>query len=89
MLRTFDVEVTGVVRVTFDDTPRPEGIMPDDEWREQMYGHIHTAEDLARFFAYNYAVNSVDRISRIDGFADRLDSEVQFEEVGQWETEIW
>lgn len=77
MMRKFEVEVAQVVIVEFDDTLRPEGIMPDEEWRAQMY-NIQTPAELAEHLAYNYVANGIDRLSMLDGFADRQDDEVEY-----------
>ena len=74
------VEVTTLVGVTFDDS-----LLPDDEWRSMFYD-IKTPNDLAKHLAYNYARNNA-RLSQLDGFADRDDKEVEFQEI-ETETEM-
>lgn len=65
----FRVTLTQVVTVEFNAS-----IMPDDEWRKQFYGSIRTPSDLAEHIAYNYAANGIERLSELDGFADKKDS---------------
>ncbi len=83
--RRFIVSVDQVLVIEFDDTEMPEGIVPNDEWRSQMY-KIHSPLELAEFFGYNILVNGVDRLTRIDGFADRRDDELTVVSLDHSET---
>lgn len=62
----FKFGIAAVVEVEIDDS-----LVPDDDWRKQFYGNIHTLKDVASMFAYNACANGVTRINVLDGFADR------------------
>src|SRR4051812_26320465 len=75
------VTVSKNVTVEFDAS-----IMPDDEWRSHFYNSIHTPANLAEHLAYNYVANDIDKLSSLDGFADKKDSQVRFEDHG-WDVD--
>lgn len=41
-----------------------------DEWREQFYRTIQTAEDVVAHFAFNALANGVTDVNRLEGWAD-------------------
>ncbi|MEM9354623.1 MAG: hypothetical protein AAGB04_00285 [Pseudomonadota bacterium] len=63
--------VQAIVEVDFD-----EEIMPDDDWREQFYRHIDDHDSLAEHFAENHVKNHIEKLTQLDGFADRADHEM-------------
>lgn len=46
-----------------------------DEWRDHMY-NFHTPGQVAEHLAFNYVKNRIERVTELDGFADRNDNEV-------------
>ena len=58
-----------------------------DEWREQFYRTIKTAEDVVAHFAYNAVANGVTDVSRLEGWADVDDDAVEIV-VEQIETHV-
>lgn len=48
-----------------------------DEWREQFYRTIKTAEDVVAHFAFNAVANGVTDVSRLEGWADVDDDAVE------------
>lgn len=76
--RTYRVEFSVCVDVTFDPREMPDGLTPDDDWRAHLYDDIGTPENMAEFLAYNRLANGIENISRIDGLADREDDECEF-----------
>lgn len=74
----FEVTLVASVTVEFNDD-----IVPDDDWREYMYGDIKTPKDLAMFLGYNCIANGTDKLSQLDGFADKKDSQCVYSAV-QW-----
>jgi len=83
MRRSLDVTVTVTVRVTFDDSPMPNGILPNDEWRRQYYDYYSVA-DVAEHLTFNFIRNQVTDVRELDGFADQPPAAVQFEQLGGW-----
>lgn len=79
MRRRFVCELTIDIHVEFDDD-----LMPDEEWRSVFYP-IHTIKDLAEHLAWNFGINNA-RLSDLDGFADRPDSDAGYFgcEVVEW-----
>jgi len=76
------------VRITVDvDVSFDPSIMPDDDWRKHFYGYVKTHDDLAAFLARNHVISGDGRLSRIDGFADRQDSQASCR-MADVETEI-
>ena len=69
MKKQFDVTFVCKVRVGID-----ESLTPDDEWRSHFYSYIKSLKDVAEHIAYNAVMNGIDKLSRLDGFADRDDS---------------
>lgn len=49
----------------------------DDDWRSHFY-RLTTVEQIASHIAYNFIVNGVYRVNRLDGFAN-LPDDVVFE----------
>ena len=47
--------------------------MVDDEWRSVLYD-LKTPEDIAAHLGYNFFVNGIRSLSRLDGWADQPDT---------------
>jgi len=77
----FVLTLSQTVYVEFDAS-----IMPDDDWRKHFYGSIKTPADLAEHLAYNYVANGIEKLSELDGFADKKDSQARFKDNG-WDVE--
>lgn len=65
---TFEVEVT----LTLSEDMLSAVLT--DEWRRQYYKLINS-QDVAEHLAYNFALNRVESLKRLDGFADRHDED--------------
>lgn len=72
--RRFLVGGTVEIDIEFNDD-----LLPDDEWREVFY-QIYTLEDLAKHLAWNLGIRNA-RLSPLDGFADRDDSQAHLIDV--------
>jgi hypothetical protein len=81
--QAYDVEVLTTVRVTVNDPGVIERITgPDgDEWREQMYP-LHSRDDVLAMLADNCARRGVERVNRLDGWADLPDDAATMESIG-------
>ncbi len=77
----FRVTVSQTVTVEFNAS-----IMPDDDWRKHFYGSIRSPANLAEHLAYNYVANGIEKLSNLDGFADKKDSLCKFSEGG-WDVD--
>lgn len=77
MIRKFVVQAEVEIEVEFNDE-----LLPDDEWRTQFY-EIYTLEDLAEHLAWNLGFNR-GRLSMLDGFADRPDSDAKASLDVEW-----
>jgi len=62
----FEVTITTVATLELDDAVLAA---VDDDWRKQMYAHIHTPEDVAEFVGFNMILRDL-RLRSIDGFAN-------------------
>lgn len=71
-MRTFEVEVTSVVKVVVNDEDVIDRITGPggDEWRENMYPHIKTAEDVVDHLSFNYLRNHIKDVRVLEGWAD-------------------
>ena len=61
----------------------------EDGWRDDYYKSLDTVEQVIKHFAFNCVANGVERVNRLDGWADlpddavtmNLDRWVEFERV--------
>lgn len=71
----------GAVIVTVNDPDVIERVTGPggDEWRAQVYGGLHTANDVLRHLAWNHISGGVERANQLDGWADLPDDAATME----------
>ena len=76
---TREVETSWTIQVIIKNPDVVERITGPggDEWRSHFYGDIETAEDVAEHFAYNALRNGIYDITRLDGWADCDENDVE------------
>lgn len=79
----FDVTAFAFVEVTVRDEDAIERVIGPrgDEWRSHAY-NLHARDQVFGHWVYNALVNGVDRVNRLDGWADMADDAVTFEITG-------
>lgn len=50
-----------------------------DEWRDKFYWHIEDQADILRHWAMNFIANSIDDVSRLEGWADLRAGQITME----------
>lgn len=80
----FAVTVSKTIIVEFNAS-----IMPDDDWRKHFYGSIRTPQNLAEHLGFNYVANGTEKLSQLDGFADKKDSMATFKDDMEWDVESY
>lgn len=72
MSTSYRIETEAVVYVDIRDPSVTERVTGPggDEWREQFYRSIRTAEDVASHLAFNALANGVTDVSRLEGWGD-------------------
>jgi hypothetical protein len=81
--RRFTVIFTGSIVIDLDQKVIDA---VDDEWRAQMYGDVHTPEDIASHIGWNVAVNGC-TLTQIDGFADQHNDSLHIVELANFEVD--
>jgi hypothetical protein len=71
-----------VVKITVNDREAIERVTGPggDEWRSYAY-NLHTERDVLEHWSYNAVANGVERVNRLDGWADLPDDAVLLEVV--------
>lgn len=85
----FGATVETQVEITVNDPEVIERVTGPggDEWRSHFYA-LENAADVIDHFAYNFVVNGVDDIRRLDGWADAPEDAVTFR-VLSTEADSW
>lgn len=78
--------VTFLVSVELDVSDAVLDETQGAEWQGQMYRGMDR-DGVMRMLAYNVACNGVRKLSSLDGFADRADSEMSVVSGPDWEDE--
>ena len=60
----------------------------EDGWRTQMYYDLAMPHEVFGHWAYNCVVNGVERVNRLDGWAD-LDDDAVTMSVAEFDSDDW
>lgn len=60
----------------------------EDGWRTKMYYDLATTHEVFNHLAYNCVVNGIERVNRLDGWADLEDDDVRMQ-VDSFEADEW
>lgn len=76
-MTAFDVAVGVTVEIEINDEEAITRVTGPggDEWRSYAY-NLRTREDVLKHWAFNAVANGVDRVNRLDGWADMADDAV-------------
>jgi len=76
---SFDVEVFFA-----DDEVWERCVNNTDNWQGTFYP-LTTKEDVAEHLAYNFIANGIDKINRLEGWADLKGDEAEFRTIDYWQ----